>query len=59
MVETHTVTFQSNIALDEWRRRNAGRIQIMSISSAEIIVGYNVSRSLINPNINFIYYFNF
>jgi hypothetical protein len=54
-MEIKEVIFQSNIAFDEWKKRNGRRVQVISISSPEIIVGYNVSRALINPNIRVTY----
>lgn len=54
-METKIIVFQSNIAFEEWKSRNKDRISVLSISSPEIIVGYNVSQALITPNIKVTY----
>lgn len=43
--------FQSNIALDEWVKRNAPFVRIMSIGAPSVDFGYDVSIRLLEPNI--------
>lgn len=54
-METKSILFQSSTAFSEWKQKNKDRVAVLSISTPEIIIGYNVSQALITPNITVTY----
>lgn len=55
MAEVKELLFQSSIAFEEWKKRTKGKVEILSVSTPEIIIGYDVSQALITPNIRVTY----
>lgn len=52
MAERKVLTFQSNIALEEWKLKNEGTVSIISIGGPDRIFGHwSVSRALLEPYI--------